>query len=149
VASIRFILSFTLGMLLTTVPNAYATDAPILNFGDLLQQPIGPQGLVIAPTAKRMQGQSVRMRGFMVKSEEDAIGQFYFAPVPIQMSEHADGPANDLPASTVLVRLDSSQANWAIPHKAGPIVLEGTLQLGRHEDSDGIVSWFQLQLPIH
>jgi hypothetical protein len=149
VAFIRFILSFSLGMLLTTVPNAYATDAPILNFGDLLQQPIGPQGLVIAPTAKRMQGQSIRMRGFMVKSEEDAIGQFYFVPMPIQMSEHSDGPANDLPASTVLVKLDSSQASWAVPHKAGPIVLEGTLQVGRHEDSDGTVSWFQLQLPIH
>ena len=89
---IRFILSFTLGMLLTTLPNAYATDAPILNFGDLLQQPIGPQGLVIAPTAKRMQGQSVRMRGFMVKSEEDAIGQFYFAPMPYKWGSTLTAP---------------------------------------------------------
>jgi hypothetical protein len=84
-----------------------------------------------------------------LKSEEDSIGQFYFAPLPIQLSEHADGPANDLPASAVLVKLDPSQANWAISHKAGALVLEGTLRIGRHEDAQGTVSWFQLQLPVH
>ena len=85
----------------------------------------------------------------MVKSEESAIGQFYFAPLPLQMSEHADGPANDLPASAVLVKLDPSQANWAVSHKTGSLVLEGTLLVGRHEDKQGNVSWFQLQLPVH
>jgi hypothetical protein len=147
-AYLKFILIISIGSLLC-LHNAFATDVNLLNFSDLLQQPIGPKGLEIAPRAKRMQGQNIRLRGFMVKSEEDAIGQFYFAPMPIQMSEHADGPANDLPASTVLVKLDPSQASWAVPHKAGPIVLEGTLQVGRHEDSEGTVSWFQLQLPMH
>jgi hypothetical protein len=96
-----------------------------------------------------MHGHNVRLRGFMVKSEEDATGYFYLTPMPIQMSEHADGPANDLPASTVLVKLDPSQANWAVAHKAGALVLEGTLLVGRHEDAQGTVSWFQLQLPVH
>jgi len=148
VAFVKFLISVALCLLLS-LHNAYAIDPPIFNFGDLLQQPIGPQGLEVTPSALRMQGHNIRLRGFMVKREEDAIGQFYFAPMPIQMSEHADGPANDLPASTVLVKLDASQASWAVPHKSGPIVLEGTLQVGRHEDSDGTVSWFQLQLPIH
>lgn len=134
---------------LLSFQNAYASEVLILSFGDLLQQPIGPQGLVIMPSAMRMQGQRVRLRGFMVKSEEDSIGQFYLAPLPIQMSEHADGPANDLPASTILVKLDPGQASWAVTHKAGPIILEGTLKVGRHEDLEGTVSWFQLQLPIH
>jgi len=129
--------------------NAFASEAPILSFGDLLQRPIGPQGLVIMPGAMRMQGQRVRLRGFMVKSEEDSVGQFYLTPLPIQTSEHADGSANDLPASTILVKLDPSQVNWTVPHKSGAIVLEGTLQVGRHEDLEGTVSWFQLQLPIY
>jgi hypothetical protein len=148
VAFVRFILGIACCTLLA-FNNAYAVDTPLLSFGDLLKHPIGPNGLEIAPNAKSMQGHNVRMRGFMVKSEEDSIGQFYFAPMPIQMSEHADGPANDLPASAVLVKLDPSQANWAVAHKAGPLVLEGTLLVGRHEDAQGAVSWFQLQLPVY
>jgi hypothetical protein len=148
VAPLRFILGATISVLLA-VHNAYAVDIPLLNFSDLLQHPIGPQGLEISPNAKSLHGQNVRLRGYMVKSEEDSIGQFYFAPVPIQLSEHADGPANDLPASAVLVKLDPSQANWAVSHKAGTLVLEGTLRVGRQEDAQGTVSWFQLQLPIH
>ena len=147
-AFVRFILGIACCTLLA-FNNAYAVDTPLLSFGDLLKHPIGPNGLEIAPNAKSMQGHNVRMRGFMVKSEEDSIGQFYFAPMSIQMSEHADGPANDLPASAVLVKLDPSQANWAVAHKAGPLVLEGTLLVGRHEDAQGAVSWFQLQLPAH
>jgi len=148
VAFVRFILSVAVSALLA-LHNAYAVDTPLLSFCDLLQHPIGPNGLEIASNAKSMHGHNVRLRGFMVKSEEDATGYFYLTPMPIQMSEHADGPANDLPASTVLVKLDPSQANWAVAHKAGALVLEGTLLVGRHEDAQGTVSWFQLQLPVH
>ena len=146
-AFVRFILGIAV-VVLFALHNANAAEPPLLNFGDLLQHPIGPQGIEISPNAQALQGQSVRLRGYMVKSEEAAIGQFYFAPVPLQMSEHADGPANDLPASAVLVKLDPSQANWAVSHKTGALVLEGTLLVGRYEDTQGIVSWFQLQLPV-
>lgn len=147
-AFIRFILCAATGVLLA-LHHAHAVESPILHFGDLLQHPIGPHGLEITQKAKSIHGQNVRLRGYMVKSEEDSIGQFYFAPLPIQLSEHADGPANDLTASAVLVKLDPSQANWAISHKAGALVLEGILRIERHEDAQGTVSWFQLQLPVH
>ena len=145
---LRFLLGIA-AVALMALHNAHAVEPTWLNFGDLLRHPIGPQGLEISTNAKSLQGQRVRLRGFMVKSEEDAIGEFYLAPVPLQMSEHADGPANDLPASAVLVKLDPSQANWAVSHHAGALVLEGTLLVGRHEDAKGTVSWFQLQLPVH
>ncbi len=147
-AFVRFLLGIA-GVALFALHSAHAVEPTVLNFGDLLHHPIGPQGLEITTSAKSLQGHNVRLRGYMVKSEDDAIGQFYFAPVPLQMSEHADGPANDLPASTVLVKLDPSQASWAVSHKAGALVLEGTLLVGRHEDVQGTVSWFQLQLPVH
>lgn len=147
-AFVRFILCAATGVLLA-LHHAHAVESPILHFGDLLQHPIGPHGLEITQKAKSIHGQNVRLRGYMVKSEEDSIGQFYFAPLPIQLSEHADGPANDLPASAVLVKLDPSQANWAISHKAGALVLEGILRIERNEDAQGTVSWFQLQLPVH
>lgn len=145
---VKFILGITFVAAIGT-NNAQAVEPPLLNFGDLVLHPIGPQGLEISPYAKSFQGQSVRLRGYMVKSEESAVGQFYLAPLPLQLSEHADGPANDLPASVVLVKLDPSQANWAVSHKTGALVLEGTLLVGRHEDTQGNVSWFQLQLPVH
>ena len=145
---VRFILGMAISAFLAS-HSAYGTDTPLLNFEDFMQRPIGPQGLEIATHVKAMQGQKVRLRGYMVKSEENSIGQFYFSSIPIQLSEHADGAANDLPASAVLVKLDPSQANWVVAHKTGVLVLEGTLLVGRQEDAQGAVSWFQLQLPIH
>lgn len=129
--------------------HVHAVDPTKLSFDDLLQRPIGAFGIDIGSTAKSMQGQKVRIRGFMVKSEENLFGQFYLTALPIQMSEHADGPASDLPADAVLVRLDPSQSTWVVAHQPGPIFLEGILNIGRYEDSLGNVSWFQLQLPIH
>jgi len=72
VAFVRFILGIACCTLLA-FNNAYAVDTPLLSFGDLLKHPIGPNGLEIAPNAKSMQGHNVRMRGFMVKSEEDSM----------------------------------------------------------------------------
>jgi len=148
VALFRFFIGVSMGALVACC-NAFAADPLPLNFSELFQYPIGPHGLEVAPGAQTKQGQIVRLRGFMVKGEEDVPGQFYFAPLPIQLSEHADGLANDLPASTVLVKLDPSQSLWAVPYRVGPLVLEGRLLIGRHEDPQGTVSWFQLQLPAH
>ncbi len=41
------------------------------------------------------------------------------APRPVQMSEHADGEADDLPASAVVVYLDPRQKDRAVPHVRG------------------------------
>lgn len=147
-ALLRFLIINAIGYLFV-LSSSFAAEPKLINFAELLQHPIGPHGLEISPKVLGMQGQNVRLRGYMVKSEEDAVGHFYFAPLPLQMSEHVDGPANDLPASAVLVKLDPSQANWAVSHKSGALVLEGTLLVGRHEDMQGNVSWFQLQLPVH
>lgn len=144
----RFILSASI-VAFFALHSACAVEPPLINCADLLQQPIGPLGFEVSPFTKSLHAQNVRLRGYMVKSEEDARGHFYFASLPLQISEHADGPANDLPASTVLVKLDPSRANWTIPHQSGSLVLEGTLIVERHEDAQGVVSWFQLQLPIH
>lgn len=131
------------------ISQVHAAEPIQLSFDDLLHRPIGALGIDIGSSAKKVQGQKIRIRGFMVKSEENLFGQFYLTSLPIQMSEHADGPANDLPASAVLVRLDPSQSTWVVAHQPGPIVLEGILSIGRYEDALGNVSWFQLQLPIH
>jgi hypothetical protein len=118
-----------------------------LSFRDFFQLPIGPQGLEISPTLRQHQGQTVRLTGYMVQQENTTPGQFLFTPRPVQMSEHADGEADDLPASTVLVQLAPEQADWMVPHVRGRIALTGQLHVGRQEGRDQRITWVQLQLP--
>ena len=82
----------------------------------------------------------------MVQQEKPPQGHFMLTPRPVQMSEHADGDADDLPPATVFVRLDASQQDWAVAHARGLVEVTGILDVGRREETDGRVSWFRLQL---
>ena len=62
------------------------------------------------------------------------------------MSQHADGEADDLPPATVAVYLDPGQQDWLVPHVRGLVAVSGVLAVGRHEESDGRVSWVRLHL---
>jgi hypothetical protein len=108
--------------------------------------PIGPKGLEVTQKVLDASGHLVRLTGFMVKNEMPLQGAFMLAPRPIQLSEHADGDANDLPASVCWVYLDNSQKNWLVPHIPGPVTVEGHFTLKRVEAPDGSISWFHLQL---
>jgi hypothetical protein len=113
----------------------------------LFKLPMGPKGLEVTQKVVDASGQKVRLTGFMVKHEMPTQGAFMLAPRPVQMSEHADGDANDLPASVCWVYLDSSQNKWLVPHIPGPVTVEGYFTFKRVEARDGAVSWFHLQLP--
>jgi hypothetical protein len=117
-----------------------------LRFADFFVQPIGPRGLV--PTARLLaaQGQRVRITGFMVQREQPLAGSFLLTPRPVQMSEHADGDADDLPAHTVTVLLPPGQQDRVVGHQAGPVTLSGVLAFGAFEDAGGRVGWLRLQL---
>jgi len=113
---------------------------------DFFQMPVGPKGLVMSDMLVRTQGQRVRLTGYVVQQEVATLGRFLLTPRPVQMSQHADGEADDLPPATVFVRLDASQQDWAVAHARGLVEVTGTLDLGRLEEGDGRVSWFRLQL---
>lgn len=117
-----------------------------LRLQDFFQTPVGTKGLVLSDTLQRAQGQRVRLTGFVVQQEVATLGRFLLTPRPVQMSQHADGEADDLPPATVLVRLDASQQDWAVAHARGLVEVTGTLDVGRLEESDGRVTWFRLQL---
>lgn len=117
-----------------------------LRFRDFFTMPVGPAGLAISDTLRQADGQAVRLVGYMVQQEAPAPGRFLLSPRPVQMSEHADGEADDLPPSTVVVYLDPSQQDWAVPHIRGLVAVNGTLSVRRHEETDGRVSWVRLQL---
>jgi hypothetical protein len=123
-----------------------AEPPPRLAFNRFFTQPIGPQGLSFSPELLARQGQRVRLVGYMVAREQAQTGRFMLTPLPVRMSEHADGEADDLPPATVTVLLPPDAAQWPVPHQDGLIELTGRLDIGRHEDDDGRVTWLRLVL---
>ncbi|MGM9485485.1 hypothetical protein ACS5PN_30130 [Roseateles sp. NT4] len=126
---------------------AMAPAAPVeIGFSDFFASPIGPRGLEPTAQLKAAAGREVRLVGFMVQREQPQAGQFLLTPRPVSMSEHADGDADDLPASTVTVLLPESQSARFVAHQAGPLALTGRLEYGPAEDATGRVSWIRLHL---
>ncbi len=118
----------------------------VLEIQSFFKTPIGPKGFEMTEGVIRASGQTVRLSGYMVKKEMPTLGAFMLTPRPVQMSEHADGEANDLPAAFCWVYLDPKQANWTVPHVPGLVTVEGQFSVTRREDSEGSVAWFHLQL---
>ena len=117
-----------------------------LRFREFFRLPVGPTGLDFSDTLCQADGQTVRLVGYMVQQENPVPGRFMLAPRPVQMSEHADGEADDLPPATVMVYLDPAQRDWAVPHVRGLVSVSGRLSVSRVEELDGRVSWVRLQL---
>ena len=131
----------------TANADTFALSNQPLRFADFFQLPIGSHGLQLTPKLLQAQGTRVELTGYMVLQENGSKpGQFFFTPRPVRMSEHADGDADDLPPSTVLVKLAPAQSSWIVPHTQGMIRLHGILSVGRQETEDGRVHWVQLQL---
>jgi hypothetical protein len=128
----------------STAPDASLPQR--LAFSQFFTRPIGPQGLQFSPELLSRQGQRVRLVGYMVAREQAQAGRFLLTPLPLRMSEHADGEADDLPPVTVTVLLPGDAARWPLPHQDGLIELSGRLAVGRLEDEDGRVSWLRLHL---
>ncbi len=126
---------------------ASAAGPQDLKFAQFFRQPVGERGLELSDTLRAAQGRPVRLVGYMVAQEQPQPGRFWLTPRPVRMSEHADGEADDLPASTVTVVLDPAQRERLVAHRQGLVVLTGQLQVGRVEEATGRVSWVRLQLP--
>lgn len=117
-----------------------------LRFADFFAQPIGPRGLEPTPQLLAARGQTVRLVGYMVLREQPQPGRFLLTPRPVSMAEHADGEADDLPASTVTVLLPEGQRERLVAHQPGLVALTGRLEFGPAEDDTGRVSWLRLHL---
>ena len=118
-----------------------------LPFTQFFKYPIGSGGLQLSEALLAADGRQVRLQGYMVQTDKPTPGQLLLAPVPIRLSEHADGEADDLPPATVTVLLASGHGQRLALHRQGPMALTGRLSVGRSEDPDGRISWIRLQLP--
>ena len=121
-------------------------EATPLELQAFFKMPVGPKGLEVSDKVLTASGQKVRLTGYMVKNELPMLGVFMLSPRPAQLSEHADGDANDLPASVCWVYLDERQKNWIVPHIPGLLTVEGQFTFKRIEALDGSVAWFHLYL---
>ena len=130
-----------------TSANASAAAAPAeLRFRDFFRYPIGPAGLEITDVLRAADGQRVRLTGYMVAQEGLLRGHLFLTPVPVTMSEPADGDADDLPAATVLVQMPEVDRDLPLLPARGLLQLTGTLRVGRHEMADGRIVWVRLLL---
>jgi len=121
-------------------------DPQRLRMTEFFQFPVGPKGLLISQAVLQAQGKKVSLQGYVVQQETAAPGQFLLTPRPVQMSQHADGEADDLPPATVLVSLPAEQKDWLVAYTRGLVEVVGVLDVGRQEGPDGRVSWVRLQL---
>ena len=124
-----------------------AGDAPlVLRFRDFYQSPVGPAGLQMSAALHAAHAQRVRLTGYMVTQEMPLTGHFFLTPRPMTMSSHADGEADDLPPSTVLVQMPEPDQALPVLATPGLLQLTGRLQVGRFEMLDGRVVWLRLLL---
>ncbi|MDD5033871.1 MAG: hypothetical protein PHE55_03865 [Methylococcaceae bacterium] len=123
-------------------PPSGVTD---IKFKEFFKMPIGPRGLEPTEKLLSLNGKRVRIFGYMVNAEEPSPGPFILAPLAVSMAEKEDGPADDMPASTVFVHLQKGE-DWVVPHVSGLLKLIGILQVGSQEEADGRVSAVRLML---
>jgi hypothetical protein len=125
---------------------APAHGVTALRFRDIYRNPVGPLGLELSERVRALDGQRVRMVGFMVAEEEARPGVFMFAPLPVRIGHDDEGLADDLPPSTVFVHLPTA-AEIVVPHLPGLLQLSGTLSVGAQAESDsGRISTVRLLL---
>jgi len=148
----RAVMAVALGLAFLGVAPAQAeavdASAPAqdLRFRDFFASPIGPRGLEMTAALKAADGKRVQLTGYMVAQEDAPTGHFFLTPLPLRMSEHADGDADDLPPSTVLVVMPTRDAGRTLSHTPGLLRLTGVLKVARYQMDDSRVVWVRLLL---
>lgn len=117
-----------------------------LKFSQIFKSPVGRLGLEITDELKQLDGRKVRIVGYMVHQTEPWSGAFLLAPVPVQLHEHEYGQADDLPASTIYVRMPAE--GHAAPYTPGPMLITGTLHLGARDIEDERRTWVSVDMEL-
>lgn len=138
-----------------------------LKFSEFFQTPVGPRGLEITDRLRALDGQRVRVFGYMVKEdltscnscppqtksgrllpawmEVTVAGRMMFTAAPSGVSHAHYGLADDLPPQTVFVTVPDKFGEL-VPYTPGPLLLTGTLSVGNKEEPDKRLSVVRLKL---
>jgi hypothetical protein len=119
-----------------------AADPAALAFSEFFR----PASARLQPSDKltALEGQRVRLVGFMAQMEDGPSGAFYLAARPVNCDEGGAG-TGDLPPDAVLVVVPWS-AGAGIPFLPGPLEVVGTLNLGAATRQDGSPSRIRIVL---
>lgn len=127
-------------------PSATTAGAVELRFAELFARPVGPKGLQPSAKLLALDGQRVRMVGYMVAAELPTPGSLVLTPLPASMGDEDEHLADDLPPQAVFVHLSGPAADQVLPNLAGLLRLQGTLSVGPQNEADGHVSTVRLLL---
>jgi len=115
-----------------------------LKFRDFFKMPVGPGGLEPSTKLLGLNGNRVRVVGYMAQQESPSTGAFILSPIPVTMGDEDESFADDLPPSALFVHLEGSGS--VVPFIPGLLKLTGILNVGSQEESDGRVSSVRLLL---
>ena len=128
--------------------NTAITDAPVgvtdIKFHDFFKMPIGKRGLELNDKFLGLNGQRVRILGYMAKAESPASGMFVLSSLPVELGDEDESLSDDLPANAIFVHTNPNK--FVVPYITGLINLVGTLNIGSQLESDGHVSMARLIL---
>jgi hypothetical protein len=122
---------------------AGAPSAARLEFEEFFAQPIGPRGLVVSDKLRSLDGKQVRISGYVVQQDSEKGGLLLMTTVPVQLHDEHYGLADDLPAATLFVHLNSQRSQKGVSAR-GKIEVSGTLSIGAREEIDGRISLVRL-----
>lgn len=116
-----------------------------LKFSDFYTSPAGPRGLAYTDAITRLNGQRVRILGFMVRQTRPSPGVALLAAYSFATHEGEYGLCDDLPPATLFVQIPK-YSDLAVPFTPGPLLLTGRLELGPRQEADGRISHVRLLL---
>jgi hypothetical protein len=119
-----------------------------LKFSEMFRMPVGPQGLEATDKLQSLNGQRVRLVGYMVTQDRAYNDFLILTPTPVMLGDEDESLSDDLPVTSMFVHLAPGTAAKTLPNVRGLMQLTGTLRLGSHEEPDGHVSSMRLELDV-
>jgi hypothetical protein len=116
-----------------------------IKFGEFFRMPVGPRGLEPTEKLLALNGQRVRLVGYVVREEEPVPGRFLLSPLPVSLGDEDESLADDLPPTAVFVHLQGVKER-NVPYIDGLVKLTGILEVGAKEEGGGRVSSIRLVL---
>jgi len=117
-----------------------------LKFGEFFKTPAGRYGIEPTERLVALAGKRVRMAGYIVGQDTPSPGRFILAPFRLTLATAADGPADDLPPTTVWVALPSSLQSADLPPVPVPVAVSGILSVGSAQEEHGRVSFVRITM---
>ena len=121
-------------------------DVADLRFRDFFALPVGPKGLAPSARLLGLDGQRVRIVGYMARQEVPSAGIVIVAALPVALGDEDESFSDDLPASALYVHLAPAERDRGVPWMAGLLSFSGVLRLGAQPEADGRISFVRLEL---